>query len=345
MARLFLAVLGEPDSRLLLDVLERADWDFSLGVRHGSDPRTVAVLEVLMASLGSDVRPTGGLDAFDHLRRRHRIKIQPISSKSRRALVGSARAHQLQEGSRASRRNLADASHTPERRRTVGRIENVARALPHLRDKLEAEARHALATAVSRFLELGLRLRLDQEPCGHLALSLDSMRSNTSSAGLPCDCPDFTRSARCAISAAHSSARLATDSLGAMASTTTRRSSSDSSDARAMSLRTAAVDTTKSCSLQPRMSRRLAAGSLASRNQPPFRTLPIPGAVVRPRAVRPGPAEPRHTRLWRKLRVVKKLRDCSPATTPSSPFGREPEFGEDRRRKAAASWGRKSVQE
>jgi hypothetical protein len=51
MARLFLAVLGEPDSRLLLDVLERADWDFSLGVRHGSDPRTVAVLEVLMASL------------------------------------------------------------------------------------------------------------------------------------------------------------------------------------------------------------------------------------------------------------------------------------------------------
>jgi hypothetical protein len=55
------------------------------------------------------------------------------------------------------------------------------------------------------------------------------MRAKTSSASLPSERPERTRFARRSISATHSSARLATDSFGAIASTignTTNRASS-----------------------------------------------------------------------------------------------------------------------
>ena len=71
-----------------------------------------------------------------------------------------------------------------------------------------------------------------------------------------------TRFARRAISACHSSARLETDSFGAIASTTTLRSSSDSSAARAMTCWTAARDMRKSCSPNGLLSSRSSAFQL-----------------------------------------------------------------------------------
>jgi hypothetical protein len=106
----------------------------------------------------------------------------------------------------------SDILDTSERRETLRSVDHILRSLPHFGEELEPETRHALVIVIGRLLELCFGFRLDQEPRGHRALSLDSRRSNTCSAGLPSDCPDLTRSARRAISASHSAARLASDS-------------------------------------------------------------------------------------------------------------------------------------
>lgn len=115
-------------------------------------------------------------------------------------------------------------------------------ASAHFCQKLTAEPGHAVLVVLGRFLELRLGFGLDVDRCDHRDESLDSSRSKTSCAGLPCEWPALTRSARRAISASHSSARLAVNSRGAIASTTMRRSSSESSDASSITLRTAASD-------------------------------------------------------------------------------------------------------
>lgn len=105
----------------------------------------------------------------------------------------------------------------------------------------QAEAGDSLFVANRCLLELHLGFGLDDEPTYHRDGSLRSRRSNTSSAGRPCDSPPRARAARRAISASHSSASWAVEAAGAMASTTTRPSSSESPEASPMIFWTAAL--------------------------------------------------------------------------------------------------------
>lgn len=132
-----------------------------------------------------------------------------------------------------------------ERRESMRRFHDVMRSLPHFGKEVETKTCRSILVVVGGLLKLSFRFGLDEEPHRHLALSFASRRSNTSSSGLPEDRPARTRSARRAISVAHSETRFATDSFGAMASMTALRSSSVSSEARAMTSRTAALDMTK----------------------------------------------------------------------------------------------------
>ena len=92
-----------------------------------------------------------------------------------------------------------------EHRKAQGHLEDVAHALTHLREELLPEARDGIFIAGRGLVELLFGLRLDEEP-GHLARSLASIRSNTSSAGRPFESPERTRAARRAISSPHACA-------------------------------------------------------------------------------------------------------------------------------------------
>jgi hypothetical protein len=174
---------------------------------------------------------------------RRRSSTQPIP----RSLAGVHECQHMDGGVRGSfddhehdeMRKAADrmgAAHVvsfAEDRKAQGCIEDVTHPLAHLGNELPAQITIGALLSSRGLVELGLSLRLDVEP-GHRLASLASMRSKTKSAGLPRDSPARTRAARRPISSLQARASSSRDSLGAIASTTTRRSSSESCAASSM---------------------------------------------------------------------------------------------------------------
>src|ERR1700690_4306867 len=81
-----------------------------------------------------------------------------------------------------------------EHREAQWSFEDIRNALTHLGEEPLPETGDFLLVASRGLVELLLGLRLDVEPV-HLARSLASIRSNTSSAGRPFDSPARTRPA------------------------------------------------------------------------------------------------------------------------------------------------------
>lgn len=191
------------------------------------------------------------LPSFPHVLLLDRYSMQPISRTLTwmhiRNNVNDASNNDIHDQMRKSTDRMCtlDTFDIPKGRKPVWRLDDVPRSLLHFGKEFEPETRRDFFVVISGLLELHFRFGLNEKTRSHRVLSFASIRSNTSSAGLPNDRPSRTNLARCAISASHSEARFATDALGAMASMTTLRSSSVSSAARAMTSRTAALDMTK----------------------------------------------------------------------------------------------------
>src|SRR5579859_402525 len=157
--------------------------------------------------------------------------------------------HQVREA--ADRVGAADVVRVTKNGEAQRSLEHIAHAPTHFGDERLPETGDGGLVTIRRVVELFLCFGLDVEP-DHRARSLASMRSKTSSAGRPFDSPARTRAARRATSSLHARESSSTDSLGAMASTTTRRSSSESWAASSITSCTVAM--TQTCSLGAPMS-------------------------------------------------------------------------------------------
>jgi len=67
--------------------------------------------------------------------------------------------HEVRKASDGMR--AADSFDSPERRESLGRLENVSRAFAHLAEEIQPKARYVRFVSVGGFLELGFGLRLD----------------------------------------------------------------------------------------------------------------------------------------------------------------------------------------